>query len=507
MNKVKEKFNKKSIFYLTTILVLLIGIVLIIVLKHINFINKKITTDNYNFYYDYTWQVIKKDNSNITLKHNTDSLLKIKITTLEDYSKYENLTSSIDDILYSISSNNKEVKLIGKEQVKVNNNDAYKALYKKDNNTILITVVKESDKLILFEYTASNKYYDLVLDSANHVINSFRLSHKKLDLSKEINLTKTNIRWYPDRELNSKIKETREYTIAHNHYKVSYTIPKIFKIISLDTTKNSYLYKNIKINTSIENMNIYEYLNNSKNKKTIYYNYNYLKEKDDFREYLNQVKENEYCYKNTYYINKHIYENVELIYSLNKDHIFIVKLSGKKSSITKELIHKINLIKYSNYANNTNRNINSNKLIGELQDFIDNDYKRIESVIIKLPTYYEEIDHNNNLYDIRYYEDNTVKVKYYKILNIKSNNKLINKSYSNKKVYGPYKELVKEDNQIFYNKEFITYSGSYTDKNKLSIFTKILYYKLENKYLVIEIENTSSVDDILYNLTDFEVII
>ena len=501
MNKIKERFNLRSIFYLSTIIVLLIGLILIIILKNIKVIDKKIYTDNYDIYYDSTWRITSKDENNVNLKHNTGSILKIKIVTLNDYTKYENLDSSINNILYSINKKNSTNKLINKKPVKINNKDAYKVFYKSKNKNTLLTIIKESNKLILFEYTAKEKYFDIVLDSSNNIVNSFKLSHKKIDLSKTINLDKNNIRWYSNRKLNSKLNDTNKYSISSNNYKVNYTIPDIFKVVELDTTKGRYNYNDIDITTSVENINIYEYLGKDK----IYEDYKYLKKKDYFREYLNQVDENEYCYKNEYQVENTTYENVELVYSLNKNHIFVVKIKSK-NPITKKLIKSINIINNSNYSSNIENNINSNKLIGNLIEFTDYKKEKTEEVIIKLPVLTTEEDHNDNLYKIRYYNDQqtNTKLKYYKISNIESNNKSINNNYISRKSFGPFNNLVKNDNEISNDKEFIVYTGKYTNSQKVEINTKVLYYKLKNKFLVIEIESSNKIDDIFY-YTDFEV--
>ena len=275
----------------------------------------------------------------------------------------------------------------------------------------------------------------------------------------------------------------------------------VFKVVELDTTKGRYNYNDIDITTSVENTNIYEYLGKDK----IYADYKYLKKKDYFREYLNQVDENEYCYKNEYQVENTTYENVELVYSLNKNHIFVVKIKSK-NPITKKLIKSINIINNSNYSSNIENNINSNKLIGNLIEFTDYKKEKTEEVIIKLPVLTTEEDHNDNLYKIRYYNDQqtNTKLKYYKISNIESNNKSINNNYISRKSFGPFNNLVKNDNEISNDKEFIVYTGKYTNSQKVEINTKVLYYKLKNKFLVIEIESSNKIDDIFY-YTDFEV--
>ena len=110
------------------------------------------------------------------------------------------------------------------------------------------------------------------------------------------------------------------------------------------------------------------------------------------------------------------------------------------------------------------------------------------------------------MYQIRYYEDNNIKLKYYKMSDIVSNNKSINKKYVNNKVFGKYKELVKDEDFVIDDKDYITYSGYYTNKDKVLINTKILYYKIKGKYLVIEVENVNDIDEMLVEVTDINIV-
>ena len=58
MSKLKEKINIRSIFYLTTIIVILVGTICILILKNVDILNKKVLTSNYDVYYDSTWKII-----------------------------------------------------------------------------------------------------------------------------------------------------------------------------------------------------------------------------------------------------------------------------------------------------------------------------------------------------------------------------------------------------------------------------------------------------------------
>ena len=85
------------------------------------------------------------------------------------------------------------------------------------------------------------------------------------------------------------------------------------------------------------------------------------------------------------------------------------------------------------------------------------------------------------------------------------NNNSINRDYSTRKVFGSCKYLVQENNKTINDRNYIIYGGMYYNKNKVLINTKVLYYKLKSKYLVIEVESIEDVNTILDEVTDIEI--
>ena len=176
-------------------IIVVFGIILILVVQDNTSIkNKELVTDTYILKYDSTWKLRSNDDDSIRLKHKNGSIIDISIEELPETYKYSNLSSTIDNVLYSIENDNKELKLLKKEIVKINKSDSYKVLYEKGDNESLITIMKKGDKLILFELTSDNKYIDILLDSYNEIVREFKLNHEDIDLSGEIDINKSRIK-------------------------------------------------------------------------------------------------------------------------------------------------------------------------------------------------------------------------------------------------------------------------------------------------------------------------
>ena len=168
-------------------IIVVFGIILILVVQDNTSIkNKELVTDRYILKYDSTWKLRSNDDYSIRLKHKNGSIIDISIEELPETYKYSNLSSTIDNVLYSIEKENKELKLLKKEVVKINKSDSYKVLYEKGDNESLITIMKKGDKLILFELTADDKYIDILLDSYNEIVRDFKLNHE--DIGPEIRI-------------------------------------------------------------------------------------------------------------------------------------------------------------------------------------------------------------------------------------------------------------------------------------------------------------------------------
>lgn len=494
----RDFIRDSYLFIIYTSIFVFIGIVVLLLTSKFSYITeKKVSNDNYSFTYDSTWSIKYKEKDGVILKHKKGSVLKIVVTDIAEEYKYDNLSSSIDNILFNIEKDNSNIKLMNKEQLKINNNDSYKVLYenKKDSKSTLLTIIKVSNKLIICDFSSQNKYFYILLDSQNDIINTFKLNHEKIDLESTLNINTTSIKWINNKELSKKITDSEEDTISNMNYTVTYKIPSIFIINELNTTNSHYTYRynnsKVELKSNIKNINIYEYLSTDNSNNTIYYNYKYLKDKKNYKEFLSK-NDKTYIYKNSYESS----ENTEIIYPLDNNHIFIITINMMNGTIPIELINNIKLIKYNKYSSNINKIIKNNKLVSYLK-ILSTNKEDVNKIKIVLPTNYHELDKGNNMYRIRYFKKKTINLKYDIINNVDNSIKSIKSNYN---VYSKYGKtsLKKKSNY----KEYILYEGSYYKKDT-KIYTNILYRQIDNFYIKIEVEDTTSIDkDLLSEISN-----
>ena len=89
----------------------------------------------------------------------------------------DKIDNFIDNIKIQLQDENASYSLIyeGKATVTEKEYDVYQLLYENDNNETLITVIKRNDKLFIIQYTAENKYFDMLLDNVKNMLWSFEI--------------------------------------------------------------------------------------------------------------------------------------------------------------------------------------------------------------------------------------------------------------------------------------------------------------------------------------------
>lgn len=538
-------YKKYKIAIYIALLVLLVGILGITLFNILNSNSKLITLKekNYSLKYDNSWKVKDKNKEDISLIHKSSkSLLKIEIISLSDENKYTDMDSLIEEVLYSISKQNKKYNLISKQKSTFTKSEyaGYKLLYENDKEQVMIMTFKKSDKLVIASYEANNKYFDMVLDSAENIIYNFDTVEKSFKLKNSVKTNTSKISYSKDKKLDKLLTENKKYTVAHNNYKVVYEIPSVFERSTFDTTWNYFNLKgyeksNITIKTSIYNKNIYEYLDKD-NSSSVYEIYKYYKKNEDvtnFKEQISSLKSkfsDSYIYKNSYKMKYTSYseknENVELIYSLDKSHILIITIGSREGSITKKLVDSIKVNSASNYSSYTKNKIDNGYVTAKLQKYKGGEKDKTYNVNIKLPDSYEEIDNGQNLYNERYFglNYNEDKGLYDYIIHfifaaskeIDENIKNLNTYFTNS--YGKCNYYQKFGEKNINNKQFTEYIGGYTylggtpftnvDRFYYYINHKALFYKLSDEsYLIVEIKGNDKEisDDIINQATNFEI--
>lgn len=541
LKKLKKFIKVRKVSVVTSLIVVFMGIVgmFIFTLVNNNF-EKRVSEKNYVLKYDKSWKIEKMDSESVTLKHKgSKSLLKIEMVSLAMEYQYSTIEELIDEVLYNIERENKEYKLISKieDNFTKNKYKGYKMLYENNNRQVMVATYKKSDKLIIITYEADDSYFDILLDSVHNIIYNFDYVDEKFALGSEIKLSISSVDYSRNQKVEELLSKTKNYEIASDNYEVEYSIPDNFKLGALNTRNNNFDFEgvsngSIRLNTFILNRNIYEYLDED-SKLGLYSGYNVYRRDEkykSFKEDITKLKSNykAYIYKNSYKKDKDVYENIELVYALNKNHVFVVKITSSKVGIPEKLVNLVKIKRSKNYASYVKGVKSDNYLVGELKRFNDYKKEKIDNITIKLPDKYEEYDKDNNLYEERYYGVNyssskeiyDYDVRYRLTSNyiddIDRQVEIINGMF--KTAYGRCDELTRSGEFTVNNKKVVVYDGGYTDlggimftdinRYEYYVTKKALFYEVASGgYLIIEISGNGVdiTDEIVNEVSNFSV--
>ncbi len=535
----KEFLTRNRKIVLSIFIILILVIIAISIFLIFNIMNQKNTMielnmNNYSLQYDNTWEINKKDDSEINLIHKkSKSELNIKITELQDEIQYNTVDEIFDSILYNIQEQNSDYKLIYKEASKITKQDmdGYKMLFEADDRQAAIYMYKQGNKIIIFTYEATYDYFDILLDSVNNIIYNFSLKETQFDVKANINLKTQEINYTEQSNISDLLENTVAEKISSSNYLVEYSIPDNFKSTDYNTKYGYFDFENVpdgaklKLSTSILNRNLYEYLDRE-DTPNIYDDYN-LNSYNQANEKLDKFGDNplSYIYKNNYLTNNEITENIELIFELNQNHIFIVKISSEGVGIPEKLVKMIKVNSFKNVASNINVEKENGFLIGKLKQYTDYTHEQTEEITLKLPDSYQEIDNDTNLYEERHYISDyfeEVQIPNYEVdykittSSIESELNILDKTIN--KDLGTYKDFTKMKDITLNNKKFKSYERGYTllssntdssgKKYKYYTNEKVLFYELQNdRYLVIIINGNENkiTDELINKLTNFDV--
>ena len=364
---------KKILISIIIILLLFsIGVVTIVIINNNKTQVNNIDNDNYALQYDKTWKILSEEENKIELLHKkSNSKLTININELEEENQYKEISSLFDDFLYNIQQQNENYNLIEYENAKItkNNLEGYKILFEAEDIQTAIYLYRQDIKLIVLDYESKSESFDIVIDSANNIINSFELKHQNYDVltnieleTKEVIFSKQDeivelLKDTKDDELNDKIKtKNDDGTDNVLSYCVNYSIPSNFELSSSGENDNYKIYRinnnNISLSVELFEQNIYDYLDKNSNANLLK-KYDYQRDNEEyenFEEALNKYSDEplSYVYKNSYishnFKNENITnENIELVYELNKNHIISFKFESQGFGIPEEMIKMIKI--------------------------------------------------------------------------------------------------------------------------------------------------------------------
>lgn len=504
---IDNNIKKITICLLIVLIISILGLIFMLLFNKTSiktYKNKTFTTK-----YDSTWTLNKSKSNQVTFKHSKSGLITIKVDELEDKYIYESIDTLIDDIVSGISSQNKNYVLLGEEKVKLtsDNLDGYKLLFEAGDNQVLVSIIKQSNKIITYTYEAQLEYFDILLDSAQNILYNFKLVKEKLTYDTKLENIKTKAISFKGSDTDIKLKEGM---ISNNNYEVTYKIPSDYNFRSFLSTFNIYYKNNNSINTTIYNLNLYEVI--TRDYVGVEYEIKRLKENKNVKnvnvetDKLDEV----YVYRITYdYEGYSKTLKKELIYKLiplNHSHTFVFKIETEDDYASKRLIDSLEIVKSVNYSNNVSLEVVNGHTVNELRQFTDYNYNKYNSVTIYTPVKYLELDLENNRFESIYYgydfkdkDDETshqtlISYRYvtydYKIDTIKSS-------------YSAYKNVVIKDEGIKNyggykcNVYYVTYS------NKLA---REVVCALKNKgSLVVKVESQKKItDNMLLELVKFK---
>ena len=543
MKKIIDIFKQYYLSFLIAIFVSVLGLVIVIKLADKTISIKTFTNDYYSFDFDSNWDINIISKKKVELNNTKKGKLIIELSEMEDEYKYSKISEFVDEILYDIHDQNKEYNLISQKEDKITKfgYDGYKLLYESDNTQVMVVVAKSGDKLILFDYEADNKYFDILLDSVQTIINGFELKHNTFDLSYKISVDTKDISYSKNDDLVYKIKSLKNYEIANSNYYVNYSIPDIFKTTSFDSKLGIFNHQDgngrISLVVNVYNYNIYDYIDASKDYGNVYSEYTYVKQNQDkYQNIIDGISEYNigdykgFIYKISYTSTGYITNEIDayvIIIELNKNHILSIKVEGDNIKIPKELLNSIKINAIKNYSSYIISKKEENTISFELKQFVDYNYNNYETVKFNIPSKYKEIDNKNNIFTERYfglnYDSNNEVYQYnihYKLFNLTKEYTInsLNTSLKSYQSYGDVKELSFVEERTINNQVYSVYNASYYKINKVyngknesnlcKVNVKILLHELESEgcfAIIIEGNDIGDYNTLFNELSNFEI--
>lgn len=526
MKKAFEIIKNKKIIIIVSMLTIFVGIICIVLFTYFKEKNNDKIYENDNFLvkYDSTWSISKKDNQSVTLKHNNASEININYLDLDDNYAYDSISELSDKIKVNIEKQNSSYNLIAKDNNIENYQkyDGYKLLFENGINQSMVVMLKYSDKLVILTLNAENKYFDILLNSFENIVYYLKIKDENIDFTYELDLKESQeIIWNKNEELDKTIIENFEYKTIDEHFIVNYSIPSIFEEVEFNSKNNKFKYignelmKSLYLETNVEPLNIYEFLENLKNGESLLTRS--IKNNNDYYKNINEsiqkidIEQNAYIYRISYeteFTSTAKNDDVYILYELSNNKTFIIKLQSKNFNITKKLIDNIIFINKINYADYIEKNINDGYLINEMK-LLDDD--NIYKVILYTPADYSEIDRNKNFYEERIFG-------YINILNeidsyeVNIRYRLVKSSYKQNNISNIFSFNGHEYNNLNYignvninDKNFERYECQFNE-NGTFYSDILLFYKLsDNSYIEIIINNKNNYDIALNELIKFDV--
>lgn len=222
----------KSRIKFVSMIVVIIAILIVIFSKVFgsNIKQKEIITNTYSVKYDSTWKVNSYNDNELNLTHK-DSKSKInfviKDLTTNMYGKtVSQIASNIKENLLESYSNYNCI-YEGIDYWNDNIGESYKYLLESGQEQAQIVVGIHGYKIVIMGYSAENKYFDILLDSASTIAENFNIIDKVAEISEAEEIELTGLNFKSD---NKDYSDANTYEEYFSRYYVQYTIPKEYII-------------------------------------------------------------------------------------------------------------------------------------------------------------------------------------------------------------------------------------------------------------------------------------
>ncbi|MBQ3408739.1 MAG: hypothetical protein IJH12_06025 [Clostridia bacterium] len=353
---------------------------------------EEFSSANYSLKYDTTWKIRSSSENEIILQHNdTQSTIDISITELDSNLYGKSLKQITNNIKSKVEQEYPDYKCISESTTYLSENisEAYQLLFEDGKHQSLIQIGMHGYKIFVSNYTAENKYFDILLDSVQTINSNFKITDKTIEM---MNTRQIETTGYTVKTDDVDYGNVEEKTYIGINYKVKYTIPVQFKSnlggTSYYKDNNDGSSIGSRISISSENNNIFTvYDKEIKNIKDSVY-------KQDLKvQKITNGNLEGYGIKSTSNTGREYYV---LLYALNNFNTLEITVEGE--DITENMLDNIKILSYDRCGNYIDRTTIDGYYVGTLnkENYFYNASsssmsKALLSVSYKVPEKYTEI--------------------------------------------------------------------------------------------------------------------
>ncbi len=376
-------FKRKNRKYIVILIMVAIIVSVVTLVKNAKGIQQKeLSSENYSLKYDSTWEIRSSSENEIILRHeDTQSTLDISIAEIESALYGKSLEQIAENVKNKIEQEYKNYKCIAKSTTVLSENigETYQLLFEDGKHQSLIHIGMRGYKIFISNYTAENKYFDILLDSVKNINSSFKIKDKTVALMDTRDIETTGVNLKQDDVNYSKVKE---YEYSGSYYKIKYTIPDQYKRLQSSSIYRKSDASNSYVKLYIENDSIFEIYDQQMRD---------AKEKGYLNIEIDKITKNDlqgYYYK--YNIENFSKEYCTFLLVIDNYNTIVINISDE--SITQNLIDNIKIESFERCGDYIDRTSVDGNFIGTLSQYdMYSQKEQCINVKYKVPDKYTEI--------------------------------------------------------------------------------------------------------------------